>query len=71
MFDNLIEKLLELQNSLEVEKQARIDKAILEIEQEFESNANKIQKALDDFGYIKPQEVVEEPQENYYIKEEN
>jgi hypothetical protein len=42
--------------------------AIIEIEKEFEENANKIQKALDDFGYVA--KVVEESQEQNVFTEQ-
>lgn len=73
MFEVLIEQLLGLQSKLESEKQARIEKAVAEINKEFEENAIKIQKALDDFGYVKPEQetieatTLEEQNTNDYI----
>lgn len=60
MFEVLINQLLDLRSKLESEKQSRIEKAIAEINQEFEENGIKIQKALDDFGYVEPEQQISE-----------
>lgn len=71
MFEVLINQLLDLRSKLESERQARIEKAIAEINQEFAENGIKIQKALEDFGYVEPEQKVseetslEEQTENY------
>ena len=56
MFEELINQLLELRSKLKSEKQSRIEKAIAEINQEFEATGIKIQKALADFGYVEPEQ---------------
>lgn len=68
MFDVLIAQLLDLQSKLESEKQARIELAVAEINKEFDENANKIQKALDDFGYVEPPKIEEEVQEQLEVE---
>ena len=72
MFEALIEQLLELRSKLESEKQSRIEKAVAEINQEFEENGIKIQKTLEDFGYVEPEQqtsketlIEEQLTENY------
>lgn len=60
MFEVVIDQLLDLRSKLESEKQSRIEKAIAEINQEFEANGIKIQKALEDFGYVEPKQEASE-----------
>lgn len=54
MFEEIITKLLDLKTNLQTEKERKIAEATQAIENEFAQNEAKIDKMLDECGYVAP-----------------
>lgn len=63
MFEEIITKLLGLKANLQTEKERKIAEVILAVENEFAENEAKIDKMLDECGYVAP--IIEPAEECY------
>jgi hypothetical protein len=59
MFEEIIEKLLTLKSSLATAKEQKIIEAMQNIEQEFADKEVKIDKMLNECGYVAPAEEIQ------------
>ena len=68
MFEEIINKLLGLKANLQAQKEQKIAEAIQVIENEFAENGARIDKMLDECGYVAP--VVEPAEETVDVCDE-
>lgn len=59
MFDEIIEKLLTLKANLNAEKEQKTLEAVKSVEEEFSIRAVKIDKLLNECGYLEPAEEIQ------------
>lgn len=65
MFEEIISKLLCLKANLQVEKEQKVAEAIRAVENEFADNEARIDKMLNDCGYVEP--IVEPTEETFEV----